>query len=351
MLNYTIHASDSAAEQAAKSRWNAVAKPLHSLGRLEDLIVRIAGIQKTPQVCLRPRCGLIFCGDHGVVAKGVSQTEQRVSLLVTEAIAAGTSNVNLMAALSGTPVYAVDVGLAGDPGHPAVIRRKIARGTKDLSVGPAMTRQEAEAAIQAGIDLVAEKKEQGIRLIALGEMGIGNTTATAALSCVFLGMSVRSAVDRGAGLSDEGLIRKRRAVRRALRVNEPDAKDPIGALSKVGGLEICAMTGAFLGGMTWGVPVILDGVICGIAALAACRICPQVRAFILPSHRGTGAAARRILEELNLKAVLDADLALGEGTGAAALLPLLDMAEAVYAGVHTFQSLGMDAYRERGGRV
>ena len=349
MLNYSVHLPDETAMGEAKARWNAVAKPLHSLGLLEDLIVRIAGIQGTADARLAPRRTLIFCGDHGVVRKGVTQTEQSVTALVAEAIARGESNVNRMAAVSGTPVTAVDAGMVSDV--PGILLRKTRYGTEDLSEGPAMTRAEAEDAIQGGITLVRECAERGERLIAVGEMGIGNTTATAAICCVLLGMPVEKAVDRGAGLSDEGLQRKRAAVHRALAVNRPDPRDPLDVLSKVGGLELCAMAGAFLGGMTFRVPIIMDGVITEAAALAAVRICPETRHFMLASHLGQEQAAARILQELDLSAAIHANLALGEGTGAVALLPLLDMALAVYAGSHTFDALGMAPYTEQGGTV
>ena len=349
MLTYTVNKPDRDAVGIARARWDAVAKPLHSLGLLEDMITAVAGMQGSGDISLAPRCVLIFCADHGIVAQGVSQTDQHVTALVAEAIARGTSNVSLMAGVSGTPVYAVDVGMAEDVPDPAVIRRKSVYGTRDMTLGPAMTRAQAEEAVQAGIDTVRDMHGKGFRMIAVGEMGIGNTSATAAVSCALLGMDVNEAVDRGAGLSDEGLVRKRAAVRKALELNRPDPGDPLDVLAKVGGLEICAMAGAFLGGMSCRVPMIIDGVIVQAAALAAARMCPEARAFMLASHMGHEIPARKIYEELDLKPVLFADLALGEGTGAAAVLPLLDMAQAVYAGDHTFRGLGMSAYTEKGG--
>ena len=351
MLSYTVNQPDLGAMKAAKARWDAVAKPLNSLGRLEDAITRIAGIQGTPDVALTPRCGLIFCADHGIVKQGVSQTDQSVTALVARAIAMGTSNVNIMAAVSDTPVYAVDVGMATDVDVPGKKKKKTLYGTGDMSVGPAMTRDDAERAIQAGIDTVREMSEKGIRLIALGEMGIGNTSATAAVCCALLGMQVDEAVDRGAGLSDDGLIRKRIAVGNALSVHKPDAGDPIDVLCKVGGLELCAMAGACLGGMSCGAAIVIDGVIVEAAALAAFRLCPECREYMLASHIGKELPAAKILEELGLKPLICAELALGEGTGAVAALPLLDMAKRVYAGVHTFDGLGMAAYSEKGGAV
>ena len=217
-------------------------------------------------------------------------------------------------------------------------------GTGNIARGPAMDRRTAEAALLAGADLVREIKQKGYALIATGEMGIGNTTASAALASALLGLPPEETAGRGAGLSDAGLARKRAAVAQALAVNRPDPDDPVDVLSKVGGFEIAGMAGAFLGGAAYGVPVVADGVISAAAALVACRICPRARAYILPSHRSRESAARQILSELDLHPVLDAGMALGEGTGAVMLFPLLDMALAVYGSSHSFQNLGMAAY-------
>lgn len=330
------------AKEQAQARWDHVAKPLNSLGKLEKLIVMIAGVQNTPDVRINKRCALVFCGDHGVVAEGVSQSGSEVTALVAKSIAEGTANINLMAGASYTDVFAVDMGMVGTV--PGTIDHRIAAGTRNMVHGPAMTRVQAEQAIQAGIDLVGEMKAHGYQIIATGEMGIGNTTASTAMACALLGCTPEELTGRGAGLSDAGLIRKREAITRALEVNQPDANDPIDVLSKVGGFEIAGMAGAFLGGMQHGVPVIIDGVISAVAALVAARICPAAVDAMLPSHMSREPAMVRIMAELGMEPILHADMALGEGTGAVALLPLLDMALRVYHGPHTFDDLGMAAY-------
>ena len=330
------------AKEQAQARWDHVAKPLNSLGKLEKLIVMIAGVQNTPDVRIDKRCALVFCGDHGVVAEGVSQSGSEVTALVAKSIAEGTANINLMAGASYTDVFAVDMGMVGTV--PGTIDRRIAAGTQNMVHGPAMTRIQAEQAIQAGIDLVGEMKARGYQSIATGEMGIGNTTASTAMACALLGCTPEELTGRGAGLSDAGLIRKREAITRALEVNQPDANDPIDVLSKVGGFEIAGMAGAFLGGMQHGVPVIIDGVISAVAALVAARICPAAMDAMLPSHMSREPAMVRIMAELGMEPILHADMALGEGTGAVALLPMLDMALRVYHGPHTFDDLGMAAY-------
>ena len=330
------------AKEQAQARWNHVAKPLNSLGKLEKLIVMIAGVQNTPDVRINKRCALVFCGDHGVVAEGVSQSGSEVTALVAKSIAEGTANINLMAGASYTDVFAVDMGMVGTV--PGTIDRRIVAGTRNMVHGSAMTRVQAEQAIQAGINLVGEMKAHGYQIIATGEMGIGNTTASTAMACTLLDCTPEELTGRGAGLSDAGLIRKREAITRALEVNQPDANDPIDVLSKVGGFEIAGMAGAFLGGMQHGVPVIIDGVISAVAALVAARICPAAVDAMLPSHMSREPAMVRIMAELGMEPILHADMALGEGTGAVALLPMLDMALRVYHGPHTFDDLGIAAY-------
>ena len=335
------------AREQAQWKCDHVAKPLNSLGQLENLIVKIAGMQETADVRIDRRCALVFCGDHGVVAEGVSQSGSEVTALVARSIAEGTANINLMASVSGTDVFAVDMGMIGDA--PGVIDRKIARGTNNMAQGPAMIREQAERALQAGAGLVGEMKAKGYKLIATGEMGIGNTTASTAMACALLGFAPEELTGRGAGLSDAGLVRKRSAIERALRVNQPDPADPVDVLAKLGGYEIAGMAGAFLGGAKYRVPIVIDGVISAVAALTAARLCPESVDFMLPSHMSREPAALRIMDELGLKPIIHADMALGEGTGAVAVLPLLDMALRVYHGTHTFDDLGMDAYTPQEG--
>lgn len=326
----------------AQKRWDQVAKPLYSLGKLEELVVQIAGIQQTVDVRIDKRCALVFCADHGVVAEGVSQSGSEVTALVAKSIVDGTANINLMAKVAHADVFAVDMGML----RPVTgsIDRRIACGTQNMARTAAMSRSQAEDAVQAGIDLVEEMKNRGYRLIVTGEMGIGNTTASTAMACALLGLEPDELTGRGAGLSDAGLTRKRNVIKQALQMHRPDQADPMDILAKVGGFEIAGMAGAFLGGIRHGVPIVIDGVISAVAALAAARMDPRAADCMLPSHLSREPAMVRIMEELNLHPILHADMALGEGTGAVSLLPLLDMALNVYHGTHTFDDLGMEAY-------
>ena len=348
MLKFDRKKPDEAARKRAQQKWDNVAKPLNSLGRMEKLICRIAAIQGTEDVQLLPRCVLVFCADHGVVAEGVTQSGQEVTALVAGSIADGSANVNLMASAARTDVFAVDMGMVNEVNHPALIRRSIAPGTKNMALETAMSREQAMQAVQAGIDLAGEMKARGYQMIATGEMGIGNTTASAAIASVLLDAPVETMTGRGAGLSDAGLIRKISAIQRAIEVNRPDPQDPVDVLASLGGFEIAAMTGAFLGGMTHGIPVVIDGVISAVAALLALRICPDAGGFMLASHMSREPSGKLVMDALGLEPVIDAGMALGEGTGAVMLFPLLDMARRVYCGNHTFNDLGMEAYTPQG---
>ena len=338
------------AAQAARRRWFSVAKPLDSLGFLEDMVVKLAGIQGSDQVDISRRCCLTFCADNGVVAEGVTQTDSSVTAAVARSIARGTGNICQMAKVARCDVFAVDVGMREKVDDPRVIDRRVAPGTKNIALGPAMTRDECFQAIAAGEDLVREMVEQGYQLIATGEMGIGNTTTASAVACALTGAEVARMTGRGAGLSDEGLMRKRAAVERALLINRPDPNDALDVLMKVGGFDICAMAGAFLGGAKYGVAVLVDGFISSVAALCARRMLPEAADFMLATHVSREPAGAFLLETLGLQPVITAGMALGEGTGAVAAMPLIDMALAVYRGA-TFGDIAVEAYKPLGGEA
>ena len=337
------------AMEQAKQRGDAIAKPLHALGRLEDLIVQIAGVQGTADVRIDKRCALVFCGDHGVVREGVSQVGSEVTALVAKSIAEGTGNINLMAGAAQADVFAVDMGMLTPV--PGTIDRRVGAGTANMTKGPAMSRAQAEQAVQSGIGLMGEMKQRGYQIAVIGEMGIGNTTASSAVASALLDMPVETVTGRGAGLSDEGLKRKIAAIQRAIQVNRPHGDDPMDVLCKLGGFEIAGMAGAFLGGYQYHLPAITDGVIPNVAALIAARMCGEAASAILPGHVSAEPADRIILEELGMEPILHARMALGEGTGGVLLLPLLDMALRVYHGPHTFVGLGMEAYTPQGGAI
>ena len=328
----------------ARARWNNVAKPLHSMGAFEDMLVKIAAVQGSADISLSPRCVLVFCGDHGVVAEGVSQSGSEVTAAVARSVARGESNINVLASCAGADVFAVDMGMKTALWGENILDCRQGSGTQDFVFGRAMSLAQAEAAIEDGMALVEKMRLKGYKLIATGEMGIGNTTASAALACALTGAPVETMVCRGSGLSDRGLEKKKQVIAAALKKHESELNDPLRALAALGGFELAGMVGAFLGGARWGVPVVIDGVISAVCALTAARICPRAVDYMLPSHMSGSAAAAPVFRELGLQSVIDARMALGEGTGAVMLLPLLDMAKRLYDSAHTFESLAMEAY-------
>lgn len=339
-----ITAPDEAARAACLAQWDGLAKPLGSLGLLESTLARVAAVTGEPDVTLDHRTLLVLCADNGVVAQGVTQCGSEVTASVARALAAGESTVCHMAKTARCQVVPVDMGMKGFPPTPGVWDCHVRDGTADITQGPAMTRAECVRAMELGAELVRRCREEGASILATGEMGIGNTTTSSALAAVLLGKSPAEVTGRGAGLSDAGLARKVAAIQRAIEWNRPDPADPIDVIAKVGGLDIAGLCGVFLGGALYRVPVIIDGFISGAAALCAARLRPGAEFAMLPSHVSAEPAGGLMLEALGLTPLLTAGMRLGEGTGAVALLPLLDMALAVYHSGQTFGHLGIDAY-------
>lgn len=300
---------------------------------------------------IEKRALIVMCGDHGVVEEGVTQTGSEVTKIVSENFAKGCSTVNYMARSAGVDVYTVDMGM--DTEHypqkklvrNAVVDRKIAKGTKNLAKEAAMTVEECKRALLVGSDLVRELKEMGYRILATGEMGIGNTTPTSALAAVFLGLSAETVTGKGAGLSEEGIRRKCQAVKAAVeRIQKKGLADPVEILAEAGGFEIAGMAGVFLGGVKYRMPIVIDGAISSVAALTAMKIDPRVADYVIASHQSQEVTGRLALEALGAEAILHGRMCLGEGTGAMAVFPLLDMAMEVYRNMGTFEEYRIEAY-------
>lgn len=336
---------DKAAAQQSKAQWDSIAKPLGSLGLLEEAVIKIAGLTGDPLVELSRRAVLVLCADNGVVKQGVTQADSHVTAVVAENLTHNDTSVCRMAAAARADVVPVDMGII-EPMHvPGLLNRRIAPGTADIAEGPAMTRQQAKQAIQTGIELVADAKKQGYRILCTGEMGIGNTTTSAAMASVLLNLPPERTTGRGAGLSTEGLRHKAIVIKEAIFKNRPNPADPLDILSKLGGFDIAGLTGVFLGGALYRVPIVLDGLISATAALTACRLCPAAADAMLASHVSVEPAGSLLLAALRLQPVITAGLFLGEGTGAVALLPLLDMALSVYHGMPTFSDIKIEEYK------
>ena len=348
LLN-TITPPDEVARAEARRRWNDCAKPLGSLGLLETALEDIAALTGSADIRLDRRAVLVLCADNGVVAQGVTQSPSSVTGLVAKQLAARRTSVCRMAQAARCQVVPVDVGILDFQEMPGVLSRRIGNGTGDISQGPAMTRRQAEQALHTGMELVREQQALGVDLLATGEMGIGNTTTSSAVACVLLGRPAEEMTGRGAGLSDQGLQKKTAAIRRALEVNRPDPSDPLDILQKVGGFDIAAMCGVFLGGALYRVPVLIDGLISAVAALCALRLCPAAGKAMLASHVSAEPAGGLVLEALGKQPLITAGMRLGEGTGAVAAMPLLDLALAVYRESYTFEEGGIETYQPQGG--
>lgn len=337
-----IKPADETAMNQCRARWDSIAKPLHSLGRLEDGIVQIAGIAGTHEVNLDKKALVIMCADNGVVEEGVTQSGSEITAIVAENFLELNSCACIMARTNGVDVFPIDIGIMRDTRVPS---RKIAYGTKNMRREPAMTRDEAVLAIEVGIETAFELKEKGYRIIATGEMGIGNTTTSSAISSVLLDLPVETVTGKGAGLSKEGLERKITVIRESIARHQPDREDPIDVLSKVGGFDIAGLAGVFIGGAAAGIPVVMDGFISTVAALVAMRIEPKVAEYAIASHVSNEAAGRLLLDSVGAKPFITCEMCLGEGTGAVAVFPLFDMALAVYRQMSTFEQNDIEAYK------
>lgn len=331
------------AMEESQKRWNSIAKPLHSLGKMEEVVIRIAGVTGDAVMHLEKKGLVTMCADNGVVAEGVTQSGQEVTAIVTNNFTTGDATASVMCKKVGADIFPVDIGVAVDT---QAINHKVAYGTKNFALEPAMTETEVMQALQVGISMVKELKEKGYGILATGEMGIGNTTTSSAVAAVLLQEPVEDMTGRGAGLTSQGLNKKIQVIKDAIILHKPNAKDPVDVLAKVGGLDIAGIAGTFLGGAMYGVPIVIDGFISAVGALCAAKICPTARDYMISSHVSKEPAAERILRELNLEAPLHCDMCLGEGTGAVTFYPILDLAVEVYSKMSTFEDIKVEQYEE-----
>jgi nicotinate-nucleotide--dimethylbenzimidazole phosphoribosyltransferase len=366
---------DAAAMRAARARQARLTKPAGSLGQLEDLAVQLAGVQGRAVPRLAERAIVVMAADHGVASEHVSAYPQAVTAQMVANFLAGGAAINALARHVDARLVVVDVGIAGelppgavagqkwgtdsapppasDAGKPPIHdeyregcdrswrRSPIGRGTANLAVGPAMSRAQAEAAIAVGLAVVRDEAARGLDAVVLGDMGIGNTTAGAALVAALCAQPASAIVGRGTGLDDAALRHKVAVVERALAVNAPDPADPLGVLAALGGFEHAGLVGVALGAAARRAIVVVDGLASAAAALVAARLCPAVRAYLVAGHASVEPAQRTALATLELRPLLDLDLRLGEGTGGALALPLLDAAARLHAEMATFDSAGV----------
>ncbi|MBK5226637.1 MAG: nicotinate-nucleotide--dimethylbenzimidazole phosphoribosyltransferase [Thermoleophilia bacterium] len=337
----SIDGLDLKSMRLAHERQDQLTKPKGSLGVLEELSIKLAGIQGKPLPEINRKVIIVMAGDHGVADEGVSAFPQEVTPQMVANFAAGGAGINVLARHAGAEVRIVDMGVACPIDIPGVIDKKIRPGTANMAVGPAMTRDQAVACIEAGIEVAEEAIADGADLLGTGDMGIANTTASSAILTVFSGAELEHSVGRGTGIGADALDKKREVIRRAIKVNQPDKRDGLDVLAKVGGLEIGGLAGVILAAAANRVPVIIDGFISSAAALIAASLCPESRSYMIASHVSVEPGHKLMLDQLALKPMLFMNMRLGEGTGAALASSLVEASCKVLAEMATFAEAGV----------
>lgn len=333
---------DQACMHAARARQDTLTKPQGSLGRLEELSIQLAGIYVQPIPSLREKAIIVMAADHGVVAEGVSAFPQEVTPQMVLNFLRGGAAINVLARQAGARVVVVDMGVAVEmASHPALHVRKIAASTGNIARGPAMTRAQAEQALVAGLEVIEAEIARGLDVVGTGDMGIGNTTPSAAIAAAFTGQPPAHIAGRGTGLDEAGLQRKIAVIERALAVNQPNPQDGLDVLAKVGGFEIGGLAGVMIGAAAHRKAIVVDGFISTAAAMIAVSICPEIKPYLIAAHRSKENGHGLMLDWLGLKPLLDFDLRLGEGTGAALAFPMLDAAVAILREMATFGEAGV----------
>ena len=337
-----IGALNEEAIEAAKTRQDSLTKPQGSLGRLEELAIHLAGIRHEFIPCIKSKAIITMAADHGVVTEGVSAYPQEVTSQMVYNFLRDGAGINVLARHVGARVVVVDMGVAKklDP-HPNLVSRKVALGTRNMAIGPAMTRSEAEQAIETGIQIIHAEIKKGLDIVGTGDMGIGNTTASSAICAAITGQTVANVTGRGSGVEDEQLAHKVEVIERALAVNRPDVNDPVDVLSKVGGFEIGGLAGIMLGAAANHIPVVIDGFISGAAALIAVKLCPSLKDYLIAAHISVEVGHKIMLDYLGLKPLLDLNMRLGEGTGAALGIFLAEASTKILAEMATFAEAGV----------
>ncbi|MBT4510912.1 MAG: nicotinate-nucleotide--dimethylbenzimidazole phosphoribosyltransferase [Chloroflexi bacterium] len=328
---------DEAAMQAARQRQDELTKPQGALGRMEELSIQIAGITGNPRPRIKDKAIIVMAADHGVVASGVSLYPQEVTAQMMHGFLAGTAGINVLTRHIGARVVAVDMGVIGgfEP-RPDLICKMIDFGTKDMTQGPAMTRQQAIDAIESGIDVIEAEITKGLNIVGTGDMGIGNTTASAAICASITGTPVAQVTGRGTGLGDDQLSDKIKMIESALEMNKPDSKDAIDVLAKVGGFEIGGLAGVILGAAANRIPVVIDGFISGAAALIAATLCPQATAYMIAGHQSVEIGHLVMYDHMGLEPLLKLNMRLGEGTGAALAISIAEASCKILDEMFTF---------------
>jgi len=333
---------DEKAMAAARARQDTLTKPLGSLGRLEELSTKLAGIRGEPIPRINHKAIVTMAADHGVVAEGVSAYPQAVTPQMVLNFLRGGAGINVLGRHVGARIIVVDMGVASDiEPHTALVSRKIAYGTQNMARGPAMSREQAIRSIEVGLEIVEKEVKKGLDIVGTGDMGIGNTTPSSAITAAITREKVAKVTGKGTGIDDKQLAHKVEVIERALRVNQPNPEDPLDVLCKVGGFEIGGLCGVILGAAAHRIPVVIDGFVSGAAALIAVGLSPVAKDYLIASHCSVEIGHKAILKYLGLKPILDLELRLGEGTGAALGMFLVEAAAKVLAEMATFAEAGV----------
>lgn len=333
---------DEAAMRSARARQDTLTKPRGSLGRLEELSIQLAGMKADPMPSVESKAVIVMAADHGVAREGVSAYPSDVTAQMVLNFLRGGAAINVLARQAGARVTVVDIGVAVDfHPLPGLVQRKVMCGTQNMAQGPAMRREEAEQAMQVGIDVLNEEAARGLDILATGDMGIGNTTPSSTIVAVMTGLPVAQVVGRGTGIDDEGLGRKIKVIEQALAVNQPDAKNTMDVLHKVGGLEIAGLAGVMIAAAHRRIPVLVDGFISTAAAMIAVGMAPGVRDYLIGSHQSVEIGHQAMLKHLHLTPLLDLNMRLGEGTGAALAFHLLEASARILREMATFDEAGV----------
>lgn len=329
---------DKGAMKKARDRLDNLTKPLGSLGRLEEIVERISGIRAQLAPVIKQKVIFTLVGDHGVAAEGVSAYPSEVTSQMVYNFAKGGAGINVLAGHIGARVIVIDMGVAVDlKPHPKIVNKKIAYGTKNIAKGPAMTYEQAIQSIKVGIKLVKDELSKGVDIIGGGDMGIGNTTSSSAITSAITGAEIREVTGHGTGIDNAMLEHKIKIIKQALKINQLDLKDPLDVLAKVGGFEIGGLVGIILAGAAYRIPVVLDGFIVGAAGLIAYSLAPQVKDYLFAAHCSIENGHKIILEKMGLKPLFNLGLRLGEGTGAALGISIIEAAVKILSEMATFE--------------
>lgn len=333
----SIKPQDNEAVKKAWSRIDDLTKPIGSLGELEEIAAKMAGITGKVYNEIHKKNTVIMCADNGVWEEGVSNCEQKSTMTVANNFTKGITGICTLSKFNNADITVVDVGVNGDFNNPKIINKKVAYGTKNMAKGPAMTRQEAIKAIEAGIEVTDDLVKKGYDLFGTGEMGICNTSTSSAVLSVLSGISVDTVVGKGAGLTEEQLLNKKRVIQKSIDINKPDKNDPIDVISKVGGFDIAGLCGCFLSAAKNRVPIVIDGFISSAAALCAYKLCEYARDFMFPSHLSGEPGASYMMKELNLNPMLNLRMRLGEGSGCPLAFNIIESALYTINNMATFE--------------